>query len=210
MSETIRIAVLIYSGVELIDMSGPMDVFLHVNAVIPNRYQVYTVAENLAPLKSEGNILTITPDYDFSNCPTPGLIVIPGLLDSDLRPTVASQGVIDWIKKMISNDIKILSVCVGLFNVAATGLLSGKTVTTHYLAINGFHKRYPEIKIIKNTRCVEDRNLVSSGGITSGIDAALYIVAKNDGEAVAQQVADIMVYNRDAILPPFTVLPPYY
>jgi transcriptional regulator GlxA family with amidase domain len=205
-----QVAILLYPGVELVDMAGPMDVFLHVNAIIPDRYQIYTVAENSTALKSEGGILTITPDYDFSNCPAPDILVVPGLLDAELNPTVAGQGVIDWIKKMMSNDIRVLSVCVGLYNVAATGLLTGKTVTTHYLAINSFHKQYPDVNIVKNVRYCQDGNLTSSGGITSGIDAALYIVAENDGDDVAQEVADIMVYNRNATLPPFTILPPYY
>jgi transcriptional regulator GlxA family with amidase domain len=205
-----QVAILLYPGVELVDMAGPMDVFLHVNAIIPGRYGIYTVAESSAPLKSEGSILTIIPDYDFSNCPIPDILVVPGLLDAELNPTVAGQGVIDWIKKMMSADIKILSVCVGLYNVAATGLLPGRTVTTHYLAINSFHKQYPGINIVKNVRYCRDGNLTSSGGITSGIDAALCMVAENDGDDIAQEVADVMVYNRNAVLPPFTMLPPYY
>jgi len=66
------------------------------------------------------------------------------------------------------------------------------------------------VNVVKNVRICEDDNIVTTGGITSGIDGALYLVGKQHGAVTAQQVADIMIYNRDNPLPPFTILPPYY
>lgn len=203
------IAVMVYEGVELVDMNGPLDVFLHANGIIKNRYQICTVAENKQPVKSEGGVVTILPAYDFTDCPDPDVLIVPGLLDQNLAPTTANAACIAFIKRMIEADKVILSVCVGLYNVAATGLLSGKTVTTHYLAIKSFQEKHKDIRVIKNVRFVRDSKLVSTGGVTSGIDGALLLLETFDGESVAQQVADLLVYNRKAPLPEYTLLPPY-
>jgi transcriptional regulator GlxA family with amidase domain len=218
MKPQIKVAVLIYSGVELVDMNGPIDVFLHANRYQGNRpfdnprYKIYTVAATSDPIKSEGGAVTITPDYNITNCPDPNIVVIPGRIafDKDSTSIPADQPVIDWIGVMALKYKTILSVCVGLFSLAPTGLLDGKKATTHYLAINYAHKTWPKIHFVKNVRFIEDGHFVTTGGITSGIDGALYLVEKNDDAIVAQQVADVMVYNREAPLPPYTILPPYY
>lgn len=209
-TNTKTIAVLIYNGVELVDMNGPIDAFLHVNSFKPNRYAIYTIAETSAPVKSEGGVVTIIPDFTFDSHPEPDLIVIPGLLDAQLSPTTADDAVVAWIKKMVQADKIILSVCVGLYNLAATGLLGGRRVTTHYLAIDYVHEKYKDLIVVKNVRFVVDGKFVTTAGITSGIDGALHLVETFDGPDAAQQVADIMVYNRAAPLPPYTILPPYY
>lgn len=205
METQINVAVLVYNGVEPIDMNGPIDVFLKANAYNNNRYQVYTVAATMDTIGGESKIVTMTPQYDISNCPDPDLIVIPGIINEEV-----DTALISWIKEMGDKGKTVMSVCIGLYILAQTGLLSGKHATTHYLAINSVHTQYPDIKLVKNVRFVEDGNIVSTGGITSGIDGALHMVEKYDGAVVAQQTADVMVYNRDTPLPPYTILPPYY
>ena len=212
----IKVAVLIYPGVELVDMNGPLDVFLHANRAYDRpfdnpRYKVYTVAETDAVLESEGKSVLLTPTYSIQNCPDPDIIVIPGRIDftKQANSIPASQVVIDWIAEMAGKGKTILSVCVGLYTLAATGLLNGKNATTHYLAISYAQKTWPEIKLVKNVRYIHDGQYITTGGITSGIDGALYLVEQLDGPVTAQLVADMMVYNRDALLPPFTLLPPY-
>lgn len=204
-----KVAVMVYDGVELVDMCGPTDVFLHANGVQKDSYQIYTVAESKEPVRSEGSVVTILPAYDFGDCPEPDILIVPGLLDANLVPTVASDACVSFIKSIMLKDKIILSVCVGLFNVAATGLLSGKRVTTHYLALQSFQQSHPDLQVVKNKRVVQDGNLVSTGGVTSGIDGALHLLESLLGNTIAQQVADIMVYNRYARLPEYTLLPPY-
>jgi len=205
-SAQLRVAVLIYNGVEMVDMNGPIDVFIHSNAYNNGRYQVYTVAATTDAIRSEDGIVTILPQYDICNCPLPDIIVIPGILNHEV-----DTAMITWLTEQGKNpEIVFLSVCIGLYTLAKTGLLAGKQATTHYLAINSFHQQYPEVTLVKNVRFVEDGRIVSTGGITSGIDGALHLVEKYDGPTVAQQTADVMIYNRDAPLPPYTILPPYY
>jgi len=202
-----NVAVLLYNGVELVDMNGPIDVFLHANAYNNSRYQIYTVAAESGVILSEDQAVTITPRYSIqdNDCPEPDIIVIPGIINNEPDPAL-----IEWIRTMGSNPKKIvMSVCIGAFILARTGLFSGKKATTHYLYIKELQAEYPDITVVRNVRFVEDGNIASTGGITSGIDGALHLVKKLDGEIVAQQTADVMVYNRDAPLPPYTLLPPY-
>lgn len=205
MKTQIKVAVLIYNGVELVDMNGPIDVFIKANRYNNNRYQIYTVAATMDQIDSEGEVVKISPQYDITNCPEPDLIVIPGIIDHEV-----DSGVITWIKQMGENGKQIMSVCIGLYTLAKTGLLSNKRATTHYQVINTVHEQYPDINLVKNVRVVMDGNIISTGGITSGIDGALYLVEEYDGAIMAQQVADVMIYNRTSPLPPYTLLPPYY
>nr|WP_295922844.1 DJ-1/PfpI family protein [uncultured Dyadobacter sp.] len=199
-----NIAVLIYNGVEVVDMNGPIDVFAKANRYNNKRYQVYTVAATTDPIKSEDGIVTITPGYSLSNCPEPDLIVIPGIIGQEVDPSVTN-----WIQQMGYQGKRIMSVCIGFFILAKTGLLSGKKATTHYLTIADAESQYPNIEIVKNVRYVADGSTTTTGGITSGIDGALSIVEEYDGPAIAQQTADVLIYNRTAPLPVYTLLPPY-
>ncbi|MCW3110171.1 MAG: transcriptional regulator, AraC family [Segetibacter sp.] len=205
-----NVAVIIYKGIELVDMNGPIDVFLHANSFNNSRYHVYTVAASPAAIHSEWKVVTITPEYTLDNCPDPDIIVVPGTLNDKGSPNVADTVIVNWVKQMADSKKIILSVCIGLYTLAKSGILSCRKATTHYLSINYIHTNYPDIDLVKNVRFVEDGNIISTGGITSGIDGALHLIEKYDGATVAQQVADIMVYNRSSPLPPYTILPPYY
>lgn len=214
--EQLKVAVVIFSGVELVDMNGPTDVFLHANRAYNTpfdnpRYKVFTVAESHALVEAEGKAVTIKPAMSIKECTEADIVVIPGRIDftAQANSIPANQAIIDWIAMMAGKGSTILSVCVGLYSLAPTGLLNGKKATTHYLAMSYAQKTWPKIELIKNVRYVHDGQFVTTGGITSGIDGALYLVEQNDGDVIAQMVADIMVYNREAPLPPYTLLPPY-
>ncbi|WP_293308350.1 DJ-1/PfpI family protein [Pedobacter sp. UBA5917] len=206
----INVAVLIYPGVELIDMNGPLDVFVKTNRFNGNKYRVFTLAETTRAIRSESDTVKITPDYNFKNCPQPDIIVIPGQIIPGNGPLTFGSGsnkLLKWITQQAQHPgITIMSVCVGLYILAKTGLLTGKKATTHWEAIRGMEKQYPNITFIENQRYVADANFVTTGGVTSGIDGALYLIEKLDGAATALQVADTIVYNREAPLPPDTIL----
>ncbi|WP_316828695.1 DJ-1/PfpI family protein [Pedobacter miscanthi] len=206
----INVAVLIYPGVELIDMNGPLDVFVKTNRYNGNKYRVFTIAETAKAIKSESLAVHITPDFTLKNCPQPDIIVIPGQIMPGNGPLTFGSGstkLLNWITRESQHPgITIMSVCVGIYILAKTGLLTGKNVTTHWEAIEDLQKQYPNISFIKNQRYVADGSFVTTGGVTSGIDGALYVIEKLDGAGIAQQVADVMVYNRNAPLPPDTIL----
>jgi len=210
MDTPLNVAILVYPGVEMIDMNGPADVFIKANNLNGGKYRLYTVAENNQPLISEASIVAITPAYSITNCPSPDIIVIPGqiLSEDTYQSGSGSPALIDWLIQVSQKTgIIIMSVCVGAYILAKTGLLTGKKATTHYDAIDYLQKQYAKIQFIKNVRYVQDGNFITTGGITSGIDGALHLIEQLDSPDIAQQVANVMVYNTKAPLPPGTILP---
>jgi transcriptional regulator GlxA family with amidase domain len=213
MCAKLNVAVLIYPGVEMIDMNGPIDVFIKANGLNNGKYNIYSLAETLGSIPSENSLVTLTPTYSFANCPEPSIIIIPGQIISEGPPPEIGNGsekLIAWLKEMgDKSSITIMSVCIGAYILARTGMLAGKKATTHYSSIKDFQSKYPNTHVIKNVRYFKDGNIVTTGGITSGIDGALSLIEQLDGVDIAQHVSDIMVYNRGAPLPPYTLLPPY-
>lgn len=208
----IKVAVLVYPNVEVIDMNGPIDVFVKANLVMETkRYDVFTVAETADDIDTEEAVVHIRPRYSFSNCPKADIIVIPGQINPPGSAETfgsGTPGLIKWLQDQArdNKDATIMSVCVGAYILAKTNLLDNRRATTHWQAIETLQTNHPKIKVIKNVRYQEDGNYVTTGGVTSGIDGALLMVRKNDGEKWAQIVADTIVYNRDCKLPPNTIL----
>lgn len=210
MNKVINVAVLVYPGVEVIDMNGPIDVFIKANSFNGNRYRVYTVAESPEPVKSENSAVQIIPEYTLTNCPRTDILVIPG----QIMPTGSTESfgrgsdtLRSWITGLMQTpETIIMSVCVGIYILAKTGLLANRKATTHFQALVDIQKEYKDITFIKNVRFIPDGNFITTGGVTSGIDGALYLVSVLDSPCTAQKVADIMVYNREAPLPVNTIL----
>jgi transcriptional regulator GlxA family with amidase domain len=202
----VNVAVMVFDGVELVDMNGPVDVFLHANRYETRfAYAIHTVAATHRPFRSEGDVVTITPAYSVDDCPEPDIVVVPGRIPSG---TTAGPELTAWLVRMSEAGKTILSVCVGIYTLAEAGLLKHRRATTHYLAVADVHRKYPDIDLMKNVRFVEDGQFLTTGGVTSGIDGALELVGCFSGAAVAQNVADVMVYNTTCPLPPGTLLPP--
>jgi len=186
---TIPIAFLLSEGAVMIDFSGPWEVFQDV--MIPGRadppFRLYTVAEMNHPIHASGG-MTIIPDYNLENAPAPKVIVIP----AQSEPTAA---VLDWIRKSTKNTDVTMSVCTGAFVLATTGLLSGKAATTYHGAFVTFATQFPDIHLKRGARFVEDGNLATAGGLSSGIDLALRVVERYYGREVAQKTAYNLEYQ---------------
>jgi transcriptional regulator GlxA family with amidase domain len=122
---------------------------------------------------------------------SPDIIAIPYMTT---RGPAGFQPVSDWILK--HKDTQLLSICAGAGNLAATGLLDGKTAATHWQTMPALTKKYPQIHWVEDMRYVTNDNgrIVSSAGITSGIDATLYVIAQNLGEPAAAAIAQAMNY----------------
>jgi putative intracellular protease/amidase/YHS domain-containing protein len=186
---SIPIAFPISEGTQLIDFAGPWEIFDGVvkpGTTNESAFEVYTVAESLKPISASG--MKIVPDYTFETAPAPKLIVIPA-------QGGATPAMIDWIRKSSKSTDVTMSVCTGAFVLARTGLLSGKSATTFHQAFDGFEKQYPDIKLIRGARFVEDGNLASSGGLTSGMDLALRIVERYFGREVTEKLAFQLEYQ---------------
>jgi YHS domain-containing protein len=132
--------------------------------------------------------MKIVPDYNFENSPAPKVIVIP----AQSRP---SEAVLEWIRKSTKTTDVTMSVCTGAFVLARTGLLSGKAATTYHGAFVRFANEFPDIHLKRGARFVEDGNLATAGGLSSGIDLALRVVERYFGRDVAQNTAYDLEYQ---------------
>jgi transcriptional regulator GlxA family with amidase domain len=192
---SIPVGFLLSEGAVIIDFSGPWEVFQDV--MIPGRadppFRLYTVAETTRIHASGG--MTIVPDYNLENAPAPKVIVIP----AQSEPTAA---VLDWIRKSTKNTDVTMSVCTGAFVLAKTGLLSGKAATTYHGAFVRFATQFPDIHLKRGARFVEDGNLATAGGLSSGIDLALRVVERYYGREVAQKTAYNLEYQGQGWMDP--------
>ncbi|HEU4844090.1 MAG TPA: DJ-1/PfpI family protein, partial [Burkholderiaceae bacterium] len=170
---SIPVAFLLSDNAVVIDFAGPWEVFENVS--LPGGapepvFRPYTVAETAEPIQASGG-MTIIPDYTFATAPPPKVIVIP----AQSTPTDA---VIAWVREMARSADLTMSVCTGAFLLARTGLLSGKSATTHHGAYAQFMMAFPDISLKRGARYVEDGKVATSGGLSSGIDLALRVVER--------------------------------
>jgi len=186
---SIPVAFVISNGAQVIDFTGPWEVFQDV--MVPGRtdhpFHPYTVSESTSPIHASGG-MKIVPDYTFENAPAPKVIVIPAQSEP-------SEATLEWIRKSTKTTDVTMSVCTGAFVLAKTGLLSGKAATTFHGAFVSFANEFPEIHLKRGARFVEDGNLATAGGLSSGIDLALRVVERYFGREIAQKTAYNMEYQ---------------
>ena len=186
---SIPVAFVISAGAVIIDFCGPWEVFENVN--VPGRdenaFRLYTVAATLNPIHATGG-MKITPSYTFETAPAPKVIVIPAQNGSN-------QAMLDWIRKSAQTADLTMSVCTGAFVLAHTGLLSGKAATTHHGAYKTLAAEFPDIRVKRGARFVDEGNLATAGGLSSGIDLALHVVERYFGREVATKTAYQLEYQ---------------
>src|SRR5213080_2332710 len=186
---SIPVAFLISEGAVMIDLTGPWEVFQDV--MVPGRtdhpFHLYTVSESTSPIHTSGG-MKIVPEYTFGNAPAPKVIVIPAQSEP-------SEATLEWIRKSTKSTDVTMSVCTGAFVLAKTGLLSGKAATTFHGAFVSFANEFPEIHLKRGARFVEEGNLATAGGLSSGIDLALRVVERYFGREIAQKTAYNMEYQ---------------
>src|SRR5438046_4807906 len=176
-------------GAVIIGFCGPWEVCRagNVPGLKDGPFRLYTVSDTTSPIHAGGG-MQIIPDYTFANAPAPKVIVIP----AQSKP---SEAMLKWIRESTKNTDVTMSVCTGAFVLAKTGLLSGKAATTFHGAFVSFAMQFPDIRLKRGARFVEDGNLASAGGLSSGIDLALRVVERYYGRDVAQKTAYNMEYQ---------------
>lgn len=185
------VAVLLGSEVtEVFDFMTPYEMFamtggFNVFAVAPDRH-----------VKSLTGGLDVMPHYTFEEMDgalgkSPDVIVIPYIPIMDKKKY---EPVRNWIRKHASGNTTIMSICTGAENLADTGLLKGKSATSLWAEIGRLEKEYADTQWIRDRRYVLDGNLVTSAGLTSGIDAVLHVISQKLGEPAAHQTAEAMNY----------------
>lgn len=183
-----NVAILIFNGVQIIDFTGPYEVFGQAG------YNVFTISEKQDTITTHMK-LDVLPKYDFTNHPKVDIVVVPGG-GAPHRLTKDNQ-TIKWINTISNNAEYILSVCNGAFFLASAGLLEDKEATTYAPMINHIAMFSPNTKPIYNKRFVQSGNIITAGGLSAGIDASLHVVSLDKGIGRTTEVANNMEYNWD-------------
>jgi putative intracellular protease/amidase len=182
-----NVAIFIHNGVEILDFAGPSEVFASTKG-----FNVYTVSLTTEPVTSQGFVKVI-PNYSLSNCPAPDIVVLPG---GNTGPFLQNQVLIDWIVACSKKAEVMLSVCTGAGLLGKAGLLNGKQATTFHNYIDALQQATPQARILRDTRFVDNGQVITTAGVSAGIDGALHVVAKLKGLEVARQTARYMEYDK--------------
>jgi putative intracellular protease/amidase len=192
----LNVAILVFDGVQIIDYTGPYEVLGSWR-----RRNVYTVAEKPAAITTNMGMRVI-PNYTFQNQPKPDILIIPGGGSSEpgaqargVGFQLENQNVIKWIQDNASQAKYVMSVCNGAFLLAKAGLLDGLEATTTAGLIEKLRGVAPKTKVVSDKRFVDNGKIITTGGLSSGIDGALHLVEKLDGKGWAQVIAYGIEYN---------------
>jgi putative intracellular protease/amidase len=182
-----KVAVLLFDGAEIIDYAGPWEVFGE------SGYKVYTVAEKAEPIKAVFG-QKVVPDYTFANCPKADILLVPG---GGVDDAVANPQLIKWLQTNAKDAKYVMSVCTGAFILSKAGLLDGLSATTISHAIDDLQKASPKTKVVHDQRYVDNGKVITTAGLSSGIDGAFHLVGRINGEGEAQGIALGMEYRWD-------------
>ncbi len=191
----LNVAILVWDGVQIIDYTGPYEVFNHAaNFDQRPAFHVYTVSEK------PGNVTTamgmiMTPTHSFDNAPKADVLVVPG---GGVRKQFGNQALLRYIQTQATDAKVVMSVCGGSLILARTGLLDGmEATTTAGINVHDLQVAAPKATVIANRRLTDNGKIVTTAGLSSGIDGSLHVIEKFFGRATAQQAALGVEYNWD-------------
>jgi transcriptional regulator GlxA family with amidase domain len=192
-----KVGILIFPEVEVLDFCGPFEVFSITRLdegrrrQDPSPYEVLVIAEFPGVVVATGG-LKVVPDHCLEDCPPLDVLVVPGGWGT--RREMNNDRLIDWLGERAREVTTLTSVCTGSLLLGKAGLLDGKRATTHWRVLEEMRGWFPAMDVIDDQHVVEDGNVITSAGISAGIDMALRVVARHHGDAVARATARYMEY----------------
>ncbi len=198
-SEAMTVGILIFDDVEVLDFCGPFEVFSVARRPSPGSetespalFHAVTIAETDAIVHCVGGLL-VRPNHTIADHPPLDILVVPG--GRGTRRERTNDVVLGWISEQHRAAQLTTSVCTGAFLLAATGLLDGHRATTHWASIDWLRENYPAIDVRDDERVVDEGSIVTSAGISAGLDMALSLVALLHGDAIATATARQIEYD---------------
>ncbi|HWT02048.1 MAG TPA: DJ-1/PfpI family protein [Pyrinomonadaceae bacterium] len=191
-----NVAILIFDGVQIIDYTGPYEVLGGMG-----KRHVYTVAEKPDAITTNMGMRVI-PNYTFENQPKPDIIIVPGGGSSEpgeqargVGAQLENRKVINWIQASAKEAKYVMSVCNGAFLLAKAGLLDGLEATTTAGLVEKLRSVATKTRVVNDKRFVDNGKIITTGGLSSGIDGALHLIEKMDGKGWAQMSAYGIEYD---------------
>ena len=192
----IRVGILLFNEVEVMDFAGPFEVFSITEDLGGSKlFEVKTIAASKEMVCAR-NGLKVMPDYGFNDAPEFNMLIVPGGYGAE-EIEIHNRETIDWIRSSAVRAQITASVCTGAFLLAEAGLLDGRAATTHWMDIDKFETCYPKIKVVRGVKYVDACPMLTSGGISAGINMAFYILRKLYGAQIARNTARRMEYDID-------------
>jgi transcriptional regulator GlxA family with amidase domain len=193
-----RVGILVFPQVEVLDFCGPFEVFsvTRVNESARREesspFEVLLVAETAEPVSATGG-LRVIPDVTIDACPPLDVLVVPGGWGT--RREIRNERLLAWIKTRGASVETLTSVCTGSMLLGGAGLLDGRHATTHWRSLPWMRESFPAVTVEEKQHVVEDGHVLTSAGISAGIDMALRVVARYHGDEVARNTARHMEYR---------------
>nr|WP_106192803.1 DJ-1/PfpI family protein [Alkalibacterium olivapovliticus] len=191
---TYTVGILLFDDVEVLDFAGPYEVLSVTEDENTDKlFNVVTISEKGQLIRAR-NGLKVEPDYHFDNHPELDIVVVPGGYGAR---EVESKNpvVVEWVKQQNDRVQKMTSVCTGSFILGEAGLLDGKSATTHWTALDRMEKAFPNVTVKRDVKFVDQGHLITSAGISAGIEMALHLVAVLYGKETAANTAKHMEYD---------------
>ena len=189
-----NLAILLFDGVQIIDYTGPYEVFGHVYAFDqPVPFNTYTVAEHTAAITTAMG-MSVNPKFSLDDAPRPDILIVPG---GNVSATLNSRKVMAWLTEASRHAEIVLSVCNGAFILAKAGLLDGLEATTTYFLTEQLKAEAPRTRVNAGARFVDNGKIITTAGLSSGIDGSLHVIERLYGRGTAQSAALSMEYNWD-------------
>ena len=191
------VGILLFPEVEVLDFCGPFEVFsvtrLNENKrrEEPSPFRVLLIGDTAEPIQAAGGMRVLS-ECTAAACPTLDILLIPGGWGT--RDQMNNPCLIDWIRQRAKKVETVTSVCTGSLLLGQAGLLDGRCATTPWASLSLLRERFPKINVVDNEHVVEEGNILTSAGISAGIDLALRVVARYFGEPVARNTARYMEY----------------
>ncbi|MCM3764411.1 DJ-1/PfpI family protein [Neobacillus niacini] len=203
MNQQWKVGILLFEDVDVLDYAGPFEVFsltvYEDDKIAPlltkglsneeKPFIVNTISQT-GELISSHNGLKIQPDFGFQSRDYEfDILIVPGGPLYAIKKCIENKELINWISNFYNAGGMVASVCSGSILLAEAGLLNGKKATTHFLALEYLKAMYPNTTVVSNVRYVDQGDLLTSAGVSAGIDMSLYLVSKLMGEKAAARTA---------------------
>jgi transcriptional regulator GlxA family with amidase domain len=189
-----NVAILVFDDVEVLDFAGPFEVFAVTDELQGRQaFNVFLVAPRPGTVRAR-NGLKVVPDYALESCPQPHVLIVPG--GQGARPLVANRVILEWIQVRSRTAEATMSVCTGAYLLGAAGMLDGLRVTTHHLGVETLRQISPKAVVDPSLRFSDQGAVLTSAGISAGIDCSLHLVGRLLGEGAAEATASYMEYER--------------
>lgn len=200
---TLKAGILLFDSVNELDFIGPYEVLANSDYLLrvpmfpgidisPDRLDVQLIAKNVQPLTCEKGLF-VRPTMAIADCPALDILVVPG--GSGVDTVMADEETLEWIRDIANGCTWVTSVCNGVFILAAAGLTHGKRVTTHWAALEMLKETKLTGPVLDGFQYVRDGNLVTSAGVSAGIDMALWVAGQVTTPERARLIQRTMQYD---------------